>query len=327
MPTKGKKWILEKHFDGTPKRSDLKIVEFDLPAVKDGFVLLDAVYLSVDPYMRLFSANAPTGSVMVGEIIARVIESKNPTFPVGTNVLVSCGWVSHLVSDGSDLTKIPPYPEGVPLSFALGVLGMPGMAANYGIVDVCEAKAGDVVVVSGAAGAVGSIVGQIAKIKGCRVIGFAGSDEKVAWIKELGFDEAFNYKKVDLDATLKKAAPNGVDCYFDNVGGEFANTVLNNMARLGRIGCCGAISGYNDKAPLKVPAVQGTLVFKEIKMQGFMIFSHLARYPEWIQRNIGWIKEGKLKYKEHVTQGFDNMFDAFMGLFSGTNTGKAVVKV
>ncbi|XP_071798830.1 prostaglandin reductase 1-like [Asterias amurensis] len=147
-----------------------------------------------------------------------VIESKNPTFPVGTNVLVSCGWVSHLVSDGSDLTKIPPYPEGVPLSFALGVLGMPGMAANYGIVDVCEAKAGDVVVVSGAAGAVGSIVGQIAKIKGCRVIGFAGSDEKVAWIKELGFDEAFNYKKVDLDATLKKAAPNGVDCYFDNAG-------------------------------------------------------------------------------------------------------------
>ncbi|XP_038047403.1 prostaglandin reductase 1-like [Patiria miniata] len=326
--TKGKKWVLEKHFQGMPKRSDMKIVEFDLPPIKDGSVLLEAVYLSVDPYMRVFSARLSEGVTMIGEQIARVIESKNAEFPVGTNVLIEAGWVSHSVSDGKNLTKIPPYPEGVPLSLALGTLGMPGMTANYGLVDVCSPKAGEVVVVSGAAGAVGNVVGQIAKIKGCKVIGFAGSDEKVAWLKQLGFDEAFNYKKIkDLDATLKSVAPNGIDIYYDNVGGQFSSTVLDNMARLGRIACCGSISSYNDTKPLLLPAVHGTLIFKEITMRGFIIFSYRDRYPEWVQRNIQWIKEGKLKYKEHVTKGYDKMFDAFVELFSGTNTGKAVVEV
>ncbi|XP_038047423.1 prostaglandin reductase 1-like isoform X2 [Patiria miniata] len=270
----------------------------------------------------------PEGITMIGEQIARVIESKNTEFPLGTNVLTHAGWVSHSVSDGKNLTKIPPYPKGVPLSLALGTLGMPGMTANYGLVDICAPKVGEVVVVSGAAGAVGNAVGQIAKFKGCKVIGFAGSEEKVTWLKELGFDEAFNYKTIkDLDATLKSVAPNGIDCYFDNVGGEFSNTVLNNMARLGRVACCGAISVYNDTKPLMLPAIHGTLISKEITMTGFRVVSYRDRYPEWIQRNIQWINEGKLKYKEHVTKGFDNMFDAFMGLFSGANTGKAVVEV
>ncbi|XP_022083864.1 prostaglandin reductase 1-like [Acanthaster planci] len=326
--TKGRKWVLEQHFQGTPKRSDLKIVEFDLPPITDGSVLLEAVYLSVDPYMRPFSASLPKGSTMIGEQVARVTQSKNPKFPVGTNVLVNAGWVSHSVSDGKDLTKIPPYPEGVPLSLALGTLGMPGMTANYGLVDICEAKAGEVVVVSGAAGAVGNIVGQIGKVKGCKVIGFAGSDAKVAWLKELGFDEAFNYKKIkDLGATLKSVAPDGVNCFFDNVGGEFSSTVLENMALFGRIACCGSISTYNNTKPLMLPATHIHLITKQIKMQGFVIFSQRDRYPEWVQRNIQWIKEGKLKYKEHVTKGFDKMFDAFMELFSGENTGKAVVEV
>lgn len=326
--TKGRKWVLEKHFQGMPKRSDFKIVEFDLPPIQDGSVLLEAVYLSVDPYMRPYTSRMPEGITMIGQQIARVTESKNADFPVGTDVLSMAGWVTHSVSDGKDLTKIPPFPEGVPLSLALGTLGMPGMTANYGFVDICSPKAGEVAVVNGAAGAVGAVVGQIAKIKGCKVIGFAGSDAKVAWLKELGFDEAFNYKTIkDLDATLKSAAPNGIDCYFDNVGGEFSSTVLANMKRLGRISCCGAISTYNDTKPLMLPAVHGTLVFKEIKMQGFIISTHRHRFPEWIQQHIQWIKEGKLKYKEHITKGFDNMFEAFMGLFSGANTGKAVVQV
>lgn len=265
---------------------------------------------------------------MVGGQIARVIESKNADFPVGTNVVVYAGWVSHSLSDGKGLVKLPPYPEGVPLSLGLGTLGMPGMTANYGLVDICSPKAGEVVVVNGAAGAVGNVVGQIAKILGCKVIGFAGSDEKVAWLKELGFDEAFNYKTIkDLDATLKSAAPDGINCYFDNVGGQFSSTVISNMALHGRISCCGAISTYNDTKPLMVPAVQSTLVFKEIKMEGFIIATHSARYPEWVKQHMQWIQEGKLKYKEYVTQGFDNMFDAFVGLFTGDNTGKAVVKV
>ncbi|XP_033645603.1 prostaglandin reductase 1-like [Asterias rubens] len=328
MPTtKGKKWVLKQHFQGMPKRSDMDLVEFDLPAVTDGTVLLEAVYLSVDPYMRPYTARFPVGITMIGEQIARVIESKNDKFPVGTNVCTRAGWVTHSVSDGEGLIKIPPYPAGVPLSLALGTIGMPGFTANYGLVDICNPKAGEVVVVSGAAGAVGSVVGQIAKILGCKVIGYAGSDAKVAWLKELGFDEAFNYKTVDLDATLKSAAPNGVDCYFDNVGGQFATTVLNNMARFGRIACCGAISSYNDTAPVKFPAVHGTIVFKELKMQGFIISTYANRWPEWMKQHIGWVKEGKLKYSEHVTDGFENMFDAFMGLFTGANTGKAVVKV
>ncbi|XP_022083757.1 prostaglandin reductase 1-like [Acanthaster planci] len=326
--TKGKKWMLEQHFEGMPKKSDLKIVEFELPPIKDGSVLLEAVHLSVDPYMRPVSANLSKGATMVGEQIARVIESKNADFPVGTNVLVNAGWVSHSVSDGKDLTKIPPYPEGVPLSLALGTLGMPGMTAICGLLEICETKAGEVVVVSGAAGAVGNVVGQIGKIKGCKVIGFAGSDTKVAWLKELGFDEAFNYKKIkDLGATLKSVAPDGVNCYFDNVGGEFSSTVLDNMAVHGRVALCGTISTYNNTKPLMLPCKDFHLILKQIKIQGFVGYSHRHRWPEWIQRNIQWIQEGKLKYREHVTKGFDKMFDAFVELFSGANIGKAVVEV
>ncbi|XP_022083792.1 prostaglandin reductase 1-like [Acanthaster planci] len=326
--TKGKKWVLEKHFEGLPKRTDVKIVNFELPSIKNGSVLLEAVYLSVDPYMRPYAALLHEGGTMMGEQIARVIESKNADFPVGTNVLVNAGWVTHCVSDGKDLTKISPYPEGIPLSLALGTLGMPGMTANCGLVDICEAKAGEVVVVSGAAGAVGNVVGQIGKIKGCKVIGFAGSDAKVTWLKELGFDEAFNYKTVkDLDATLKSVAPNGINCFFDNVGGEFSSIVLNNMARYGRIACCGAISTYNNTKPPMLRAFHGAVIRNEIKVQGFVIYSHRDRFPDWAQQHIQWILQGKLRYKEHVTNGFDNMFDAFVGLFSGANTGKAVVQV
>ncbi|XP_022082526.1 prostaglandin reductase 1-like [Acanthaster planci] len=325
---KGKKWILEKHFQGMPKRSDMKIVEFDLPTVPDGSFLVEAICLSVDPYMRPYSARLPEGITMIGTQVAKVIETKNADFPVGTLVVCPGGWTTHSLCKGENESKLPPYPEGVPLSLALGTLGMPGMTAHYGLLEICAPKPGEVVVVSGAAGAVGSVVGQIAKIKGCKVIGFAGSDEKVAWLKELGFDEAFNYKTIkNLDATLKSVAPDGINCYFDNVGGEFASTVVTNMAKYGRISCCGAISQYNDTAPQKLPPVFGTLVFMEIKMEGFIITTHIKHWPEWTKQHIQWIKEGKLKYKEHVTQGFDNMFDAFLGLFSGANTGKAIVKV
>ncbi|XP_070551370.1 putative NADP-dependent oxidoreductase YfmJ [Ptychodera flava] len=209
----------------------------------------------------------------------------------------------------------------------MGVLGMVGMTAYFGFVDICQPKEGETVVVNGAAGAVGSLVGQIAKIKGCRVIGFAGSDDKVEYVKSLGFDEAFNYKTIDLDETLKKVAPNGVDIYFDNVGGKFSVTVRNHMNRLSRISQCGSISQYNAKEPLMVPSFDRMMNVKEIKWQGFIGTSFTERYPEGKKFMAEWYLKGKLKLDLHITEGFENMNKAFMELFTGANVGKSLVKV
>eukprot|EP00057_Strongylocentrotus_purpuratus_P001323 XP_001198144.1 PREDICTED: prostaglandin reductase 1 isoform X1 [Strongylocentrotus purpuratus] len=327
MPRKGKRWIFAKHFDGFPKISDMRLEEFDIPTLKDGEVLLEAEYLSVDPYMRPYSARLQTETVMIGQQVAKVIESRNENFPVGTWTLVSSGWTTHTVSDGKGLIKMP-LPEGVPRSYAIGSIGMPGVTAYFGLLDICTPKAGETVLVSGAAGAVGNVVGQIAKIKGCRVIGSAGSEEKCEYLKELGFDEVFNYKTTkNLDAKLKELAPEGIDVYFDNVGGEFATAAVLNMNLFGRIACCGAISGYNLKVPEKLSAIYGKMVFSQLKMEGFIVNRYQPRWAEAISALAGWVKEGKIKVREHKTDGFENMFKAFTELFTGANTGKAVVKV
>ncbi|XP_043953691.1 prostaglandin reductase 1-like [Gambusia affinis] len=325
-----KSWTLVKHFDGFPKEGNFQLKVEELPEPKDGEVLLEAVFLSVDPYMRPFSRfHMKEGDVMIGTQVAKVVQSKNPAFPVGSHVVSNSGWRSHSVSDGTDLTPImADWPSDVSLSLALGTIGMPGLTALYGIEEVLGLQENETLLVNAAAGAVGNVVGQIAKIKGCKVVGSAGSDAKVAYLKELGFDEAFNYKTVpSLEEALKKAAPEGYDCLFENVGGYFSTVALQQMKTFGRIAVCGSISTYNDGTPQTGPYPHMTMIVKQLKMEGFVQNRWQHKNPESLKRMMDWLKEGKLKYREHVTKGFENMPAAFMGLLRGDNIGKAVVAV
>ncbi|XP_029310294.1 prostaglandin reductase 1-like isoform X1 [Cottoperca gobio] len=325
-----KTWSLTKHFDGFPKDSDFELKVEELPAPKDGEVLLEAVFLSVDPYMRPFSkVRMNEGDVMIGTQVAKVIQSNNPAFPVGSHVIGRCGWRTHTVCGGTDLIPImPDWPQDVSLSLALGAIGMPGLTAVYGIEEVLGLQKGETLLVNAAAGAVGSVVGQIAKIKGCKVVGSAGSDAKVAFLKELGFDEAFNYKTVgSLEETLKKASPDGYDCFFENVGGPSSSVALQQMKNFGRIAVCGAISTYNDTTPQTGPFPHLTMIFKQLKMEGFMQSRWEHKHPETLKRLMGWLKEGKLQCREHITQGFEKMPAAFMGILKGENVGKAIVAI
>ncbi|XP_051172013.1 prostaglandin reductase 1-like isoform X2 [Leptopilina boulardi] len=293
--------------------------------------------------MRVYSLKVPIGSVMIGGQVARIIESKNKNFPVGRRILGRLGWTSHMIINPNDDDKTkflsqPPHlipeTENISPSLYLGVLGMPGNTAYFGFLEICKPKAGETLVVSGAAGAVGSHVGQIGKIKGLKVIGIAGSDEKCKWlVDELGFDHAINYKTDDIIAALKKIAPNGIDCYFDNVGGELSNIVMYQMNNFGRIAVCGCISSYNSpdledvtKLP-KVGLVQRVFINKQLKMEGLHISRWFSQYNESTNQNLKWLQEGKIKPKETITKGFENMFQAFNGMMQGKNFGKAIVKV
>ncbi|XP_035282182.1 prostaglandin reductase 1-like [Anguilla anguilla] len=325
-----KTWILRKHFEGFPKDSDFELRVQQVPEPKDGEVLLEAVFLSVDPYMRPYSrARMKEGDVMIGTQIAKVIQSKNPSFPVGSHVVTRHGWRTHTLSDGTDITRLlSDWPQDCPMSLALGTIGMPGLTALYGLEEVCQIQPGEMVLVNAAAGAVGSVVGQIAKIKGCKVVGCAGTDAKVSYLKELGFDHAFNYKTVtSLEEALRAASPDGYDCYFDNVGGPFSSVAIPQMKQFGRIAVCGSISLYNDSTPQTGPFVQQHMVFKQLKMEGFIVGRWEHKSAESLPRLISWMKEGKLKCQEHITTGFENMPAAFMGMLKGDNIGKAIIKI
>ncbi|XP_072260521.1 prostaglandin reductase 1-like isoform X1 [Pyxicephalus adspersus] len=326
-----KSWTMVRHFEGAPKLADFKLIENELPPLKDGELLLESEFWSVDPYMRPYSKEElKDGDVMMGTQVARVMESKNPAFSVGDYYVARAGWTTHFISDGKELRALPSnWPESLPRSLALGAVGMPGVTAYIGLKQICDPKPGEVLLVNSAAGAVGTIVGQIAKIKGCKVVGSAGSDEKVAYLKEIGFDEAFNYKTVSsLEEALKKASPEGYDCYFENVGGKFADVALQQMRNFGRITVCGAISMYNDSVPQTGPYVQSVIIFKQLRMEGFLIFSWEDKpiYEEAQRQLLEWILEGKVKYNEHITNGFENMPAGFIGMLNGENTGKAIIK-
>ncbi|CAL8325608.1 unnamed protein product [Lota lota] len=325
-----KAWILTKHFDGFPNESNFELKLEQLPEPKDGEVLLEAVFLSVDPYMRPFSrVRMNEGEVMIGTQVAKVIQSNNAAFPVGSHVVGRCGWRTHTICDATDLVPVmADWPEDVSLSLALGAIGMPGLTALYGLEEVLGLQAGETLLVNAAAGAVGSVVGQIAKIKGCRVVGSAGTDAKVAFLKELGFDRTINYKSVgSLDQALREAAPDGYDCYFENVGGHFSSVAVQQMKNFGRIAVCGGISLYNDTTPQTGPYPHLTMIFKQLKMEGFLVTRWEHKHPESLKRLMAWMKEGKLQCREHITEGFDNMPAAFMGLLQGENIGKAIIKV
>uniref|UniRef100_A0A182PV86 Prostaglandin reductase 1 n=1 Tax=Anopheles epiroticus TaxID=199890 RepID=A0A182PV86_9DIPT len=328
--TVARKWIYAKAFTGEPNAANFRLETEPLPAtLQPGEFLAEAEYLSVDPYMRPYMLAYPEGSLMIGGQIARVTRSANDRFPVGATVFGQFGWRTHTVCDPARLEKDKPYvlPDfgTLPKSLGLGVLGMPGNTAYFGLQELCNPKPGETVVVSGAAGAVGSVVGQIAKIKGCRAIGIAGSEAKCAWLRQIGFDGAINYKRNEVYAELKRAAPGGVDCYFDNVGGSVTETVLKQMNVYGRIAVCGAISNYNS-AVGKVTDPQRQFVFRQLRMEGFLVWRWNDRWMEGIEGNLRWIQEGRLAYEETITEGFDRMPDAFIDMLRGGNTGKAVVK-
>ncbi|XP_008554869.1 prostaglandin reductase 1 [Microplitis demolitor] len=334
-----KKYIIVKYFEGEPKASDVKIVEHKLPPIEDGEYLVEAEYLSVDPYMRYFSNKLPLNSTMIGAQVAKIIESKNKDYPVGSRVVGRIGWRTHTIINLKNFSEnsvfnLKPYilPDlgDLPTSLALGVLGHPGNTAYFGFTEICKPKTGETLVVSSAAGAVGSHVGQIGKILGMKVIGIAGSDEKCKWItKDLGFDYAINYKTQNVMEELKKAASEGIDCYFDNVGGEISSTVMHPMNPCGRVAVCGSISAYNED-PDSLPKCTDSLTSildNQLQVEGFITLRWIDRSQEGFEKNLKWVQEGKLVYRETITEGFDRMFEAFVDMLRGKNLGKAIVKV
>ncbi|XP_047119138.1 prostaglandin reductase 1-like [Schistocerca piceifrons] len=338
---KARKIVLVRYFKGEPRPEDFRIEEEDLPPLKDGQILTEAVYFSVDPFQRILGSGEKygqkVGDTMIGAQVARIVESRAAGFPVGRHVVAYWGWRDRTVADvGPDVpppdVMSPPMlvPDlgDLPLSLSLGVLGMPGISAYFPLLEVCQLKAGEVVVVSGAAGAVGSIVGQIALIKGCTVIGFAGSESKVKWLKDdLGFHHVFNYKTTDVSTALKQAAPDGVDVYFDNVAGDMSTKVMSHMRYRGRITVIGGISQYNELESQKLVTLPFTFLANQLRIEGCSYSRWHDRWDEGISPLTQWVREGKLKYRETVTDGFVNTPKAFIGMLRGENFGKAVVKL
>jgi leukotriene B4 12-hydroxydehydrogenase/15-oxo-prostaglandin 13-reductase len=334
MSTLNRAWTLASRPQGMPTEANFKLVESRLPSLKDGQLLLKALYLSVDPYMRgrisgakSYAKPVEVGETIVGGGVAEVVESRHADWKPGDVAEIYMGWQEFAISDGAGLRRIDP--ALAPVSTALGVLGMPGFTAYFGLLDVCDPKAGETVLVSGAAGAVGTTVGQIAKILGCRVVGIAGSDDKVNYLTgELGFDAAYNYRETSNHVPkLRELCPNGIDCYFDNVGGTITDAAILTLNVHGRVCICGQISQYNNTAPEMGPRLLGQLIVTRSKIQGMLVGDYASRFPEAAQRMGQWVKEGRILYREDIVDGFENMPQAFFGLFTGENTGKRLVKL
>lgn len=334
MKEKNRQIVLANRPKGMPDEETFHFIEQDTKELEEGEVLLRTLYVSVDPYMRGRMQDAESyiepfqlGKVIEGGSIGEVIESKSENFQQGDIAIGMFGWQTHYVAKEKEIRKIDP--SLAPITTHLGILGMTGLTAYFGLLDIGKPKEGETVVVSGAAGAVGSVVGQIAKIKGARVVGIAGSEDKISFLKDqLQFDEAVNYKTAaDLKEAIGQACPDGVDVYFDNVGGEVTDAVLTKLNRYARIPVCGAISSYNLESVDLGPRVQTTLIKKSALMQGFTVGNFSNRFHEGATQLGKWLQEGKLKYQETIDEGFENIPNAFLDLFKGNNTGKLLVKV
>lgn len=319
---------------GMAAESDFELAEVMIPEIDEGKVLVRNAYMSVDPYMRgrmdereTYIVPFEIGKPLDGGCVGQIIESKNQAFREGKHVLGNKGWREFFVSDGSDLVKIDS--DIAPIQSCLGVLGMPGFTAYVGIGDIGRAREGETVFVSTAAGAVGSIACQIARIEGCRVIGSSGSNEKVSWLlEEAGIDAAFNYKTAgDLFDKLKELSPYGIDVYFDNVGGSHLEAAIDRMNDFGRIVLCGMTSVYNATRPPRAPRNLVSAIPKRLTLKGFIVNDHDARHSQFLVDMGKWIKEGRIKWKETVFQGIENAPRAFLNLFSGENFGKMLVKL
>jgi NADPH-dependent curcumin reductase CurA len=327
--------VLNSRPEGKPTSSDFKCITEDIKlTLQEGEILLEATYVSVDPYLRGRMSDAKSyippfelHRPIQSGVVAKVIASKNVVFEVGDFVSGMLDWKTKQVSIGAGLLKVDA--SKAPLSTYLGILGMTGLTAYLGLNKIGKPKAGETLVVSGAAGAVGSVVGQIAKILGLHVIGIAGTDEKIDMLKDkFGFDAGINYKtSKNIKEDIAKAAPNGVDIYFDNVGGPISDAVLFNINRLARIVVCGAISVYNNTELPRSISVQPFLVRNSALMQGFIVSNYVDEFPEAMQQLSEWLAEGKLTYTETIVDGFENIPNAFIDLFDGKNKGKMVVKI
>lgn len=319
---------------GLPKADDFEIATVSLPDPSEGEMLIRNLYMSVDPYMRgrmvdrksyipPFAIGEPLQGGCVGEVVA----SNGGRFSVGDHVLSMDGWREYALSNGDYLHQIDP--TLAPVQSFLGAMGMPGQTAYFGLLEIGNPQPGETVFVSAAAGAVGSIVCQIAKLKGCNVIGSAGSETKVAWlVDELGIDAAINYKTADtLYSELKKHAPDGIDVYFENVGGEHLEVALAQLNNFGRIPVCGMISQYNDTSATPGPSNMAMIIGKRLKLQGFIVSDFSKQIPDFYKDMGQWAAQGKIKWKETILDGIDNAPDAFIGLFKGENLGKMLVKL
>ena len=330
-----RQWVLRQRPVGDISPEDLELVAAEVPALKDGEVLARTLYLSLDPTNRIWMSDmkqymppVEIGDVMRGGSIGVVEESKAEGFEPGDIVNTGLGgWQEYVVAPGAMLSKLP-SDLGIPLPAFMSVLGLTGMTAYFGLLDVAPPKEGETIVVSAAAGAVGSIVGQIGKIKGCRVIGIAGSDDKCRWITEdLGFDGAINYKTEDVGARLDALCPDGIDVNFENVGGEIMDLIFDRMNLGGRVSLCGLISEYNDEGPLVGPTNFKQILMQRLNVRGFILTDFLPRAQEAIMTLGGWMAEGKIQYKTEIVDGLENAPEAVKRLFSGDHDGKLMVKV
>jgi len=333
MDMKNHRFLLAARPQGMPKRSDWSYVEEPVREPRNGEVLIKVLYISLDPGMRgwINDRKSYVPPVAVGDVmralgLGRVIASKNPKFAVGDYVSGMPGTQEYAVSDGNGFFKIDP--QTAPLPVYLSALGMPGMTAYFGLLDTGQPKAGDTVVVSAAAGAVGAVVGQIAKIKGCRAVGVAGGEAKCRYLKdELGLDAAIDYKQEEIYQALRQKCPNGIDVYFDNVGGEILDAVLTQINRGARIVICGAISQYNNTGQIKGPSNYLSLLVNRATMKGMLVTDYLPRYPEVMREMAGWIRAGQLKSREHIVDGLENFPEVLVMLFTGENFGKLEIRV
>ncbi|MBE3513810.1 NADP-dependent oxidoreductase [Enterobacter cloacae complex sp. I2] len=336
--TQNRRWVLASRPHGAPVADNFRLEEQPIPTPAEGQVLLRTVWLSLDPYMRGRMSDAPSysppveiGAVMVGGTVSRVETSRHPDYKEGEWVLGYSGWQDYELSDGKGLVKLGENPSRP--SWSLGVLGMPGFTAYMGLLDIGQPQAGETLVVAAATGPVGATVGQIGKIKGCRVIGVAGGEEKCRHaVDVLGFDACLDHRADDFAEQLAKACPQGIDVYYENVGGKVFDAVLPLLNTSARVPVCGLVSGYNatnlPEGPDRLPLLMGTILKKRIRMQGFIIAQDYGDRIDEFQQEMGrWVQEGKIHYREQVTEGLEAAPDALIGLLEGKNFGKVVIRV
>lgn len=328
-----RQWRMASRPVGYPAPDDFELVEAPVQDPRFGEILVQNLYLSLDPYMRgrmrdraSYAANIQVGGIIVGETVGRVVASQYDGIRPGDYVTCNTGWQEYSTTHGGSARKVDP--GAAPVSTALGVLGMPGLTAYHGLLQVGQPRPGDTVLVSAASGAVGGVVGQLAGMSGCRTIGTVGSDEKARYIvDELGYDVAINYKTDDVGQRLADAAPDGIDVYFDNVGGPVTDAAIDNLALRGRVLVCGQISMYNDESAAPGPRNLWALIAKQARIVGFLVFNFAQDHDVARARLTEWVASGRLKYKEDIVEGFENAPRAFIGLMNGANFGKLLVKI
>lgn len=330
-----RQWFLASHPVGMVKETDFEMRESPAPQAGDGQVLVRTLYLSVDPAMRAWITGQRTyvegiqiGELMRGAAVGQIVDSNKEGYATGEFVVGEFGWQDYAATDGRGVLPMNKVPPGVPLTVPLGPLGVTGMTAYFGLLDVGRPQAGEAVVVSAAAGATGSVAGQIAKIKGCRAIGIAGGEEKCGWVTgEAGFDAAIDYKSEDVLSRLKELCPDGINVYFDNVGGPILEAALENLAMNARVVLCGAISTYNAAEPPPGPRNYLQLLMTRSRMQGFIVIDYFDRLMEAVNDLADWLMGGRLKYREDIVEGLERAPQALLRLFEGKNLGKQLVKI